>query len=494
MTTVTATATVQRPRKSLAPWLHDSVEFYPHQVDGIRWLLRKRSFLLADDMGLGKSLQALTIFCADVMEGKGETCFIICPVSLRSNWADEIEKFTTIPYTLLGEEINSGTGKLRTMTKDERSRQILDFIVQKGPRIMILNYEQVKPHLPELNAVRAWCAIFDEAHAIKGATSQRTKSCLELVAYRNMLLTGTPILNQVNEIWPILNKIAPAHFPNYHAFVNRYCVFGGYKNKSIVGVKNQKSLHAILNEVMLRRLKKDTLDLPEVQSIQVVVELSPLQRKLYDQVSEEMKLDNVDPNGPAHIMENALTQFLRLKQICGTPASLGYGDDSHKLDEVVSRAAEVLANGQKLIVFTQFREVLARLKSRFIAEALPVIELHGDVPKGERQNVVNKWTHYPDPAIILCMTQIAGVGLNMTAARTIFFVDKLFVPGLNEQAISRAHRIGQDTTQPVTVYEFIARHTIEYRIEQILRTKVKIFNNVIENVGIMRELVKALRE
>ncbi len=488
------TATIQRPRKSLAPWLHDSVEFYPHQVDGIRWLLRKRSFLLADDMGLGKSLQALTIFCADVKEGKGETCLIICPVSLRSNWADEIEKFTTIPFVLLGEEINPSTGKPKTLSKEDRSRQIIDFAIQQGPRIMILNYEQVKPHLAELNSLNVWCAIFDEAHAIKGHTSQRTKACLELKAYRNFLLTGTPILNQVNEIWPILNRIAPAHFPNYHAFVNRYCVFGGYKNKAIVGVKNQKSLHAILDEVMLRRLKKDTLDLPDVQTIQVVTELSALQRKLYDQISDEMKLDNVDPNAPAHIMENALTQFLRLKQVCGTPSSLGYPDDSYKLDEVVNRAVEILANGQKLIVFTQFRDVLACLNSRFMAEGLPVIQLHGDVPKAERQDIVKKWSTYPDPAIILCMTQIAGVGLNMTAARTIFFVDKLFVPGLNDQAVSRAHRIGQDKTQPVTVYEFIARHTIEYRIEQILRTKVKIFNNVIENVGIMRELVKALRE
>jgi SNF2 family DNA or RNA helicase len=107
---------------------------------------------------------------------------------------------------------------------------------------------------------------------------------------------------------------------------------------------------------------------------------------------------------------------------------------------------------------------------------------------------VNRWTHYPDPAIILCMTQVAGVGLNMTAARTIFFVDKLFVPGLNDQAISRAHRIGQDTTQPVTVYEFIARGTIEHRIEQILKLKVKLFKNVIEGVGVVRKILQALRE
>jgi SNF2 family DNA or RNA helicase len=491
---VTTATPVRKARKSLEPWLYDSVEFYPHQVDGIRWLLRKRSFLLADDMGLGKSLQALTIFCADVKEGLGEVLFVICPVSLRVNWADEIEKFTSLPYVLLGEEINPLNGRSRNLSVEERRLQILDFALASGPRVMIMNYEQVKPHLPELNAVNAWAAVFDEAHTIKGATSQRTVASLELKAYRNMLLTGTPILNQVNEIWPILNKIAPNHFPNYSAFVNRYCVYGGYKGKSITGVKNQKQLHNILNEIMLRRLKSETLDLPEVLIIPINVDLSFTQRQLYDRLVEEEKLENVDPNGPDEEIENALTRFLRLKQICGTPATLGFGDDSIKLDEVVRRAAEILANGQKLIVFTQFRGVLECLRSRFIAEGLPVIELHGGTPKAHRQEVVNRWTHYPDPAIILCMTQVAGVGLNMTAARTIFFVDKLFVPGLNDQAISRAHRIGQDTTQPVTVYEFIARGTIEHRIEQILKLKVKLFKNVIEGVGVVRKILQALRE
>lgn len=490
----TAVAPVKRPRKSLAPWLYDSVEFYPHQVDGIRWLLRKRSFLLADDMGLGKSLQALTIFCADVKEGKGEVLLIVCPVSLRDNWADEIEKFTSLPYVLLGQEINPLNGRPRTLSPGERSMQILDFAVQPGPRVLIMNYEQVDPHLAELNSLNAWAAIFDEAHAIKGHNSKRTKASLQLKAYRNMMLTGTPVLNQVNELWSLLNKIAPNHFPNYFAFVNRYCVFGGYKNKSIVGVKNQKQLHAILDEIMLRRLKKDCLDLPDIQTIQVVVGLSHTQSKLYEKLADEFKLEDVDPNADDELIDNALTRFLRLKQICGTPATIGHPDDSMKLDEVVNRAVEILSNGEKLVVFTQFRPVLAALNSRFSAEGLPVFEIHGDVPKPTRVDVVKKWSAYPDPAIINCMTQVAGVGLNMTAARTMFLVDKLFVPGLNDQAISRIHRIGQDKTQPVRVFEFIARGTIEYRIEQILRSKAHLFKNVIEGVGVMRKLLQALRE
>jgi SNF2 family DNA or RNA helicase len=488
------TITAVRPRKSLEPWLLDSVVYFPHQVAGIRKLMRMKSFLLADDMGLGKSLQALTVFATDVLTGQGQTCIVVCPVTLRANWADEIEKFTRIPYMLLGEEINPSNGKLRTLSPNERSAQIVEFFSWNTPKILILNYEQVQAHLGELNALRARVVIFDESHKIKNHKAKRTQACLELKSERSFLLTGTPILNQVNELWPILNRISPNHFPNYFAFVNRYCVFGGYKNKSIVGVKNQKELQKILDQIMLRRLKKDVLTLKEPRYIQVPVELHPNQRKLYDQIDEEMQLENVDPNSPPHIMENALTQFLRLKQICGTPATMGYPDDSYKLDVVVEKAVEVLANGEKLVMFTQFRGVLEALASRLANENVSLLQIHGSIPKQDRQPLVKEWAAYSKPNVLLCMSQVAGEGLNMTAARTGFLVDKLFVPGSNQQLVDRLHRIGQQETQPVEIYEFIARHTIENRIEQILRTKKRIFDNVIEGAGVVSKLLQALRD
>lgn len=492
-------------RKSLEPWLLDSVEFYPHQVTGIRKLLRMKSFLLADDMGLGKSLEALTVFAADVKTGASRVCLVVCPVSLRGNWVDEIEKFTRIPYTLLGEEIYPMTGGVRTLTPNERSAQIVDFIFQKSPRILILNYEQVKAHLEELNMLEIDVVIFDEAHALRGVgritktnktgMSQRVQACLDLKAKRSFVLTGTPILNQVNELWPLLHRISPKHFPNYYAFVNRFCVFGGFQNKQIVGVKNQKQLQAILDQVMLRRLKKDTLDLPEVQIIQVPVYLSPLQEKLYRQIEDDMELENVDPNAPPQILENALTQFLKLKQICGTPAAVDYPDESYKLDRVVEDAKEVVIRGQRhLVVFTQFRGVHASIMQRFDDAGIRAMELHGGVPQTSRQGIVKQWgsSHYP--SALVCMTQVAGVGLNMTSARDAFFVDKLFAPGLNQQAIDRLHRIGQQKTQPIQVREYIAKGTVESRVEQILRSKKKIFDGVIEGAGIVSKLLQALRD
>jgi SNF2 family DNA or RNA helicase len=476
----------------MEPYLRDDVVFYDHQIDGVRTLMRWKNWLLADEMGLGKSLQALTVFCGDVITGKGSTAIIICPVSLRSNWADEIKKFTRIPCLLLGEEINPKTGKLRSVGPAGRSEQLKDFSTWNTAKILVLNYEQVAPHIDELNALKFHVGIFDEAHMIKNPTAKRTKAFLSLKTNRSFILTGSPVMNQVHELWPMLNRISPSHFPNYHRFKNRYCLFGGFEGRQIVGTKNIKELHAVLEKVMLRRLKKDCLDLPEVQILQIPVDLHPEQRKLYERIEDDLILE--DGHGNVEVVNNAMTVMLRLKQVCGTPACFDLPDDSYKLDRVVEDILELQASGEKVIVFSQFRKVLQCVVDRLESAGIGAFHLNGDVKQIDRQPMIHAWSADPTNRPICAMLQVAGVGLNMVAARYVMFVDKLWVPKLNQQAIDRAHRIGQSSTQPVQVREYIAKGTVERRIEQILRMKDKVFDSVIEDVGIVRRLLAALRE
>lgn len=459
-------------RKSLEPWILDSVAYYKHQIDGVRTLARMWSFLLADDMGLGKSLQALTVFGVDVKRNFCESAIIVCPVTLKGNWADEIDKFSNFPYVLL-----EGPPK-------KREQQLVEFSALTGPRILIVNYEQVKAHLEELNNLHFDVVIFDEAHYLKNHKSQRTKACLKMNAKRSFLLTGTPMLNHVNELWPLLHRIDPNSYPSYYSFVNRYAVFGGFKNHQIIGVKNEKELKERLQTVMLRRLKSEVLDLPEVQIIERRVDLLPEQRKLYDEVVSELKLPRVDQAEPDDI-ENALTKFLRLKQICGTTLPFTGNDISAKLDLALEDDLELLQRGEKIVVFTQFRSVLdaytSRIKARKDFAGIPVYELHGGVKMEDRQPTVKKWSATGGPAVIACMLQVAGVGLNMTAARYASFIDELFVPGLNQQAIDRLHRIGASETQAIVVRKYICRNTIENRVQQILRVKSKLFGEIVES-------------
>jgi SNF2 family DNA or RNA helicase len=486
-------APVATTRKSMEPWLKDEVVFYKHQVEGVRKLMRWRSFLLADDMGLGKSLQALTVFIGDVIRNLGQTAIVICPTTLKDNWADEIEKFTRLKFMVLGSEYNPKTGGIKKLTAGERSRQIVEFACWTGPKVLITNYEQIKPHLGELNALPWRVAIFDEAHQMKNPESQRTKACLALKAERNFMLTGSPMLNRVDELWPALHKISPGIFKNFYAFKGRYCVLGGFRNKAVIGVKNKKELTQILEQVMLRRLKKDVLDLPPVQYIQVKVGLSDTQRALYKQIFEDFEMPNLDPNVEPEIIDNYMTRFMRLKQVCATPAIFGFPDDSEKLDVAVDRIMEYLDGDERVVVFTQFKSVIDMLEKRLAARGESCYKLSGDVPIEERQGVVKTWSS-SRRAPILCMLQVAGVGLNMTAARSILFVDKLFVPKLNQQAVDRCHRIGASTTQNVSVVELIAKVPVEARVEKILADKSELFDNVIEVTQVMKKLLQLLEE
>lgn len=485
-----------KARKSLT-YISDSLQYYPHQIDGIRSLARRSSFLLADEMGLGKSLQALTVAAVDFEKGWARRVLVVAPATLKGNWYDEIEKHTSFNAVVL-----DGTPKKRSkimeafyqgipLDDDEESES-------KDWHILIVNYEQVMAHLDELNRLKFDIIIYDEGHYLKNPKAKRTRACQALRAKRHFVLTGSPMLNHVNDLWSLLHRIDPIEFPNYYRFINRYCIFGGYKDKQIVGVKNGAELRERLGDYMLRRRKQDVLDLPDKQNVPVYVDLHPQQRKLYSEVNDQMQLTIPSQPSPQDI-ENALVKFTRLKEICGTTAAIdGYDDKSHKLDRAVEMIEEITQEqGENVVVFTQFRAVLRCLEERIQASKtldVPVWAIHGDVPVEQRVPRVNEWANSSQPGVLALMLQVGGVGLNLTAANKCIFLDKLFSPKMNEQAEDRLHRIGASATQPIQIYEIIARNTIEQRIEQILKRKSHVFGEIVDTTELKRKLIEALKQ
>lgn len=461
--------------------IKDETAYYPHQVEGIRTGARMNSLLLADDMGLGKSLQALTIAAIDFEQGWATRVLIVAPASLKWNWQAEIEQHTHFTATVL-----DGTPR-------QRDAQ-LDAFEADGTDILIVNYEQVLAHLEQLNALAFDIVIFDEAHAMKNPKAKRTKACLKLNAKRFFVLTGSPVLNKVDELWTLLHRIDPDGFPSYWSFIQRYAVFGGFKDKQIIGVKNEGDLRTRLQSVMIRRRKSEVLDLPDKQHITVTVGLHPTQRELYVRARDELIIDLPDDPDPMEI-ENALTRFLRLKQICGTPQAVDetLPDHSFKLDRAVEMVEQVISEGEHVVVFTQFRGVQAAMARRLAKARVGTYLLNGDTPMAERVPTVRAWAQ-SEPAAMVAMLQVAGVGLNMTAARTAIFLDKLFVPKLNEQAEDRIHRIGADKDRAVQIYQLLCKGTVEARIEQILAQKKRLFDSLVEESDWKKALIGALRE
>lgn len=474
-------------RKSLDK-IYDHTEFYPHQLEGIRTLARMGSFMLCDEMGLGKSVQALTVAAIDFQREWASRVLVVCPASLKWNWQDECQKHTKFTTMILDG------------TPVERRKQ-MSLFTMLDMDVLIVNYEQVRVHLDEFNKMGFDIVIYDEAHYMKNYKSKRTKACLKIKATRHFILTGSPLLNQVNELWPLLHRVAPSEFPNYWRFVNEYAAFGGFQNKQIIGVKNRPKLTAAIDRLMVRRLKKDVLDLPDKQYIPVFVELTDLQRQLYDSANEDLSIDLPNNPNPMEI-ENALTKYLYLKQICGTAAEIdGYEDSSAKLDRALELIAETVTSesdkpGEPIVVFTQFRKTQACLAERLAKAKIECFQLNGDVKKEHRAEIVKTWETYRDKhgkaGVLSGMLQVSGVGLNMTAASRCIFIDKLYVPKLNEQAEDRLHRIGADKTKPIQVYTIIARKTIEQRIEAILKRKTKLFDSLIEESDWKKALYEAL--
>jgi SNF2 family DNA or RNA helicase len=469
-------------RGSLEPWLLDSIEFYEHQIDGVRELAKRRSFILADDMGLGKSLEALTVFAVDVVRGWAESMIVIAPPTLMGNWQKEIKKFTRFPaFVLDGDDF-------------ERTKAIARFMLHRGPKILIASYIQVGIHGFELDGLNFDVAIYDEAHFIKNPLSKRTAAVLGIKSRRSFMLTGTPMENTIEEIWCLLHRVDPIKYGNFYGFRNRYAQFGGFNGRQVVGVQNEKELTEKVGAVMLRRLKKDVLDLPEVQILPRLIDLHPEQWKMYNQIKDELKVAWHDTDEPEDI-EWAFVKVLRLRQLCGSMNMFSGKDVSAKLDQALADDFTVLRTGEKLVVFTQFRHVHAAYMERAFELDVPLFGLTGDVPVADRVPLTEKWSAVEGPAILCAMQQVAYAGLTLTAAKNMSFLDKHYNPQKNQQAIDRCHRIGADKDQPVQVREYLCRKTVETRVEYLNRMKRKLFDMVINaDPGWKKTLVKLLLE
>lgn len=483
---------MSKSRKSLEPWIHDAIEYYDYQIDGVRWMARMKNFILGDDMGLGKTLQALTALGIDVIRGQGETAIVVAPVTLKGNWSDEIKLFTRFPHVILGQKPHpTRPGKIKILTPAEREAQLYEFFTIEGPKILIANYEQIERHLALINKMKFHVRIFDEAHYLKNPKATRTKACMQIKSNRTFILTGTPMLNHANELWTLLNMVWPRRFPSYWSFINRYIVFGGYEGKQMVGVKHEDELKEALQSIMLRRVSEEVLDLKEPRWISRRVDLHPEQQKLYDQLADEGSID-IEGMDPLEV-DNALTKFLRHKQICCTTATLlgPTKDFSYKLDLAAADGMELVENGHRVVAFTQFRPGIQSYKKRLHGLGVPTWEIHGDIPNQYRPEVVKQWGS-SEPGILICQTMVAGVGLNMTTGRHCLFLDKLFVPGLNRQAWKRLDRIGADLDHAVEIREYIARGTVEQRVEQILLAKEKLATELIEVEDFKKTLLKLM--
>ena len=452
---------------------------YPHQVDGVAFLLARRRAILADDMGLGKTRQSIV---AMVEAEPAGPWLIVCPASVKRNWEREIRS------ALIQDTVDSAGNDAQTDCPTNVPAEIL-VIDAKTPvpapgyrGWLIVNYDIVKKHAAALRELPLVGFVFDEAHYLKNHRTQRSraarsvlKSAREPVVH---CLTGTPMVNRPRDLFPLLQLVNHSLGKSFLGFAKRYCDARkgdyGWETK---GASNLDELTLQLHGTMLRRTKDEVLDLPGKMRNWLTVDIPKTTANrgmrrvlatLLKETSDRVKVEN--GSAPVPLPPISRSKLLaRLTPIRSVVAGA-------KIPYSVEFAKGILDQGEKVIIYTCFQEAADAIADEFAREEVRVIT--GGTSPEMRQQAVDDFQD-DDRVRVMCATVIAGgVGITLTATRTVIFNDLDWVPANHWQAEDRAYRIGQ--AHPVNVYYFIAANSIDEFVGQVLRTKSNLINAVVD--------------
>jgi SNF2 family DNA or RNA helicase len=459
--------------EELSPPKHFQGTLRPYQVRGYSWLkfLRKWGLgaCLADDMGLGKTIQALALLQLDREEGVDKPTLLVCPTSVAGNWQKEAHRFTP---------------KLKVLLHHGGSRERGEDFAKLAMRhaLIITSYGLLQRDLEQFKTVQWSGVILDEAQNIKNPDTRAARSARALVGDYRVALTGTPVENNVGELWSIMEFLNPGFLGTREQFRKTFFLPIQTKRDNAVA----QSLKRLAGPFLLRRLKTDTTiiaDLPEKLENKVYCTLTKEQAQLYEQVLRDAyKLietsDGITRRGVI------LATLSKLKQVCNHPAH--YLSDgtrpegrSGKLARLTEMLEEVLASGDRALVFSQFTE-MGKILQLHLLETYgeEVLFLHGGTPRKQREMMVERFQNSPNgPRIFLLSLKAGGTGLNLTRANHVFHYDRWWNPAVEDQATDRAFRIGQKSN--VQVHKFVCVDTLEERIDEMIERKKGIVQEVI---------------
>lgn len=473
---------------ALAPVLRD------YQASGYQWL-RTLAFyrfggILADDMGLGKTLQSIAYIAAELKEklkqhisNSGDVDYtvnegtfgnnipdevqaglldqqathppvlVVAPASLTYNWANEFARFAPHLRVLIA------AGQ-----KDERASMLAGM---DDADVIVTSYPLLRRDLDTYLGRTFHTLILDEAQSIKNSSSQTAQAVKQIEAPRRFALTGTPVENSLDELWSIFEAVFPGLFPSYRRFRDL----------------PPERIARMVRPFILRRLKKDVLEeLPDrIETVQRS-ELKDEQKKLYaaylSQLQDETSKD-MEENGFQKNRIKILAGITRLRQLCCHPALFveGYQGDSGKMEQLLETVQDCLAAGKRILIFSQFASMLNLIRQTLAAQGRDLFYLDGQTPAQTRVEMCRRFNE-GEAELFLISLKAGGTGLNLTGADTVILYDLWWNPAVEEQAIGRAHRMGQK--QVVQVIRLVTEGTIEEKILELQQRKKDLIAEVIE--------------
>ena len=436
-----------------------------YQREGVEWLRKMTdnlfNVILADEMGLGKTIQLLALLASRLTRGE-DPAMVICPSSLVSNWEREAHKF--VP--------DLRVAAMSGIDREEVWKHIDDY------DLLILSYATARHDAAKLKKQHLSYLILDEAQHIKNPGTANSQNCKSIRATHRIVLTGTPLENSSEDLWSIMDFLHPGMLGSFAAFRKYYADIA---NDPAL----QQDLAARVSPFLLRRTKSQVgQELPPKQERTIFCTMDPEQTDLYEEIrahglAQLAKMSKGDQRAGTEIF----TTLLRLRQICCHPGLLpeNAGDKvtSAKFELLQEIVLEHLDSGHKLLLFSQFTSLLAKISEWLDEAGIPYEYLDGGTRN--RQAHVDRFNNDPAIPLFLLSLKAGGTGLNLTSADTVVICDPWWNPAVELQAADRTHRIGQ--TRQVTMLKLLVKDSIEEKILAMQQQKQEIFDNVIENPG-----------
>lgn len=456
-------------------------ELRDYQHAGFDWAMRLAHWgagaCLADDMGLGKTLQALAVLLSRAANGPS---LVLAPTSVCFNWQQEALKFApTLNIHVFANAI----------TYEQRA-ELLNKV--SAFDCVIISYGLLQRETELLQAVHWHTIVADEAQALKNPIAKRTKAACALKGDFKMITTGTPIENDLTELWSLFRFINPGLLGNLKTFTKEFSQpIENVKEDKLAAHKASQSLKSLIQPFILRRMKNQVLtELPSRTNINIPVSMSTKERAFY----EALRLNAIDNISQSSQQANAgeqrirmLAELVKLRQACCHPKLILAESDipSAKLEALDELLQELKLNKHKTLIFSQFVGHLQLIKQHIESKAYSYQYLDGSTPQKERQKRVNAFQN-GEGDIFLISLKAGGSGLNLTAADHVIHMDPWWNPAVEEQASDRAHRMGQ--IRPVTIYRLIAQNTIEEKIVALHQHKRDLADKLLEGNEVASKL------
>jgi SNF2 family DNA or RNA helicase len=409
-----------------------------YQWEGVRFLLDRHSALLADQMGLGKTVQVSVALSLLFRSSFMRRALIVVPASLRLNWEREVVRWAP----------ELSVRRLQGDTQERYYNYLLPI------NVLIASYEQIRTDAFILsNEVQFEVLVLDEAQRIKNADSDTALACRILGRHRSWALTGTPIENKVSDLLSLLRFISPA---------------------DSISALNRTELLRYLKPFYLRRRKEEVLpELPPILIQDVLLELTDAQKEAYE-AAWMNRLGSLSEGSTSASQVQLFALITKLKQLCNFDPESG---ESVKLEALRLIIDELYSPEDKLIVFSQYVQTLNWIYTRISGQVKCEV-FHGGLSERERDVMLTRFREEAGPRVLLMSLKAAGTGLNLQEATTVVLFDRWWNPAVEAQAIHRAHRFGRDMV--LQVFRYLVKDTIEERIDQVLASKEQLFQDYIE--------------